>query len=98
MSPRTAKPRGTKQDRYIRSDSQRISLFPMPTTNPGESRNVQSWLATSDLPTVTDEPGSPPAAPAKSSGQDRKEADAADVDEAAPNETSRDIAQSDLRG
>src|SRR5829696_1743306 len=60
-SPSMAMPRGTRPDRYI--SQPRISPFPTPTTQPGPSRNVQSWIATSDLPAVTNEPGSHPGPP-----------------------------------
>ena len=53
IRPSIAIRRGTRPDRYIRQP--RIRPFPTPTTQPGPSRNVQSWTATSDLPTVTSE-------------------------------------------
>src|SRR4029453_7123262 len=59
--PSRAMGRGTRTDRYI--SQPRISPFPTPTMKPGPSRNVQSWMATSDRPTVTSELASPPAAP-----------------------------------
>src|SRR5918995_1205331 len=58
-SPSRAMSRGTRPDRYI--SQPRISPFPTPRMKPGPSRNVQSWIATSDLPTVTKAPASPPA-------------------------------------
>src|SRR4029450_9801681 len=42
-TPSMAMPRGTRPDRYI--SQPRISPFPTPTTQPGPSRKVQSWIA-----------------------------------------------------
>lgn len=73
--------RGTRPDRYIRSPS--ISPFPTPTIQPGPSRNVQSWIATSDLPTGDERARAACASDVLPQRHDRKEADGADGDEGA---------------
>src|SRR5919106_2702989 len=75
MSPNMAMPRGTRPDRNIRYP--KIRPFPMPTTKPGPSRNVQLFIATSDSPTGTREAASPPAWRKR---QDREDIDDADGD------------------
>lgn len=70
-----------------------ISPFPTPTIQPGPSRNVQSWTATSDLPTGTSATCASDVLPQR---HDRKEADDADGDEGAFNDTGDDIAEGEV--
>jgi hypothetical protein len=65
-----------------------------PTQNPGPSRNVQSWTATSDRPTTSSEPPPAPIDPAKSSRNVRIDRRLiADTDDCRFNRARRDIAQ-----
>ena len=92
MTPSSATRRDTRPDRYISQPS--ISPVPMPSMKPGPSRNVQFLMAMSDLPTVTSEPASAlhRVLPQR---DDRKDAEDADQDEGALNETSDHVAEGD---
>ena len=64
----------------------------MPTTQPGPSRNVQSWIATSDRPVLTSE--APPAAPTSCRNvTTAMQAEDADADEHAFHDTGGDVAE-----
>ena len=60
MTPNSATRRDTRPDRYMSHPS--IRPVPIPSMNPGPSRNVQFLMAISDLLTTTSEPASALAA------------------------------------